>query len=144
MLERDNPGSMYTTLFIGWYDADSGIMHYVNGGHPSGYHLRASGGLDEFGEATGAVVGLLPGRTYEEASIQLEPGDRIVLFTDGVPEAEDAEGEFFGDDRVREMLAGMSGEAAEGLCKAIASRIDAYESGDPHDDVTVLAFGRKA
>lgn len=143
MLERDNIGSMYTTLFIGWYDLDSGALRYINGGHPSGYRIKANGDLTEFGEATGAVVGLLPGQEYEEVSIQLEPGERLVLFTDGVPEAEDAAGEFFGDERVHEMLAELTAESAEGLCGAISRRIGEYEAGSPHDDVTVLAFGRK-
>jgi sigma-B regulation protein RsbU (phosphoserine phosphatase) len=143
MLEKDNVGSMYTTLFIGWYEPDSGVLRYVNGGHPSGYRLKADGTFEEFGEATGAVVGLLPGRSYEEVSIRLEPGERLVLFTDGVPEAENAEGEFFGDDRVRDLLGELTGESAEGLCGSISRRIDEYEAGNPHDDVTVLAFGRK-
>jgi len=86
---------------------------------------------------------LLPGQRYKEVSIQLEPGEMLVLFTDGVPEAEDAAGEFFGDERVRELLAEIADESAEGLCSAISRRINEYEAGDPHDDVTVLAFGRK-
>jgi sigma-B regulation protein RsbU (phosphoserine phosphatase) len=144
MLERDNVGSMYTTLFIGWYEPGSGLLRYVNGGHPSGYRLKADGSFVEFGEATGAVVGLLPGRSYEEVAIQLDVGERVVLFTDGVPEAENAEGEFFGDGRVRALVDELAGESVEGLCGGISRRIDQYEAGDPHDDVTVLAFGRKA
>jgi len=142
-LEEGNTGSMYVTLFVGAYHIPSGRLRYVNAGHCIPYRIDTSGSVTPFGEVGGSIVGILPGREYREDEATLAPGDRLVLYTDGVPEAEAADGEFFGDERFAALLSELSHQPVEGLVEAVAARIDEYEQGRPHDDVTLLVFRRK-
>ena len=144
LLEKDSPGSMYVTLFAGRYDPASGALRYVNGGHPPPYRLDAAGGVTPFGEVGGPMVGLLSTSKYEEGAGVLEKGDRLVLFTDGVPEASDAAGEFFGEQRFMELLIDGKDDDATGLCKRISERLEAYQAGNRYDDLTLLVLARRA
>jgi sigma-B regulation protein RsbU (phosphoserine phosphatase) len=142
VLEDAGVAAMYVTLFIAWYVPETGELRYVCAGHPPGYRIDAAGNVRPFGEITGRPVGLLPEAAYEERVEHLVPGDCVVLFTDGVPEAEGPDEEFFGDERLKALLAGIEGGSAENVCKSVAERIAEYERGTPHDDVTLLALRR--
>ena len=89
---------MYVTMFLGWYTVSTGELRYVNAAHPLPWRIDARGEVTPFGEVSGSMVGILPGRTYEEGRGTLQPGDRLVLYTDGVPEAEGPDEEFLGAD----------------------------------------------
>jgi len=142
LLEEAGVAAMYVTLFIAWYLPPTGELHYVCAGHPPGYRLDAAGNVRPFGEITGRPVGLLADSSFEEREETLAPGDCIVLFTDGVPEAEGPDEEFFGDERLTALLAETGGASAENVCKVVTERIAEYEQGSPHDDVTLLALRR--
>jgi len=143
LLDENNLGSMYVTLFIGWYDVSSGELRYVNAGHPPPYRIDPSGTITPFGEVSGTVLGLLPGREYNEGAERLAPGDRLVLFTDGVPEAEAENEEFYGDERFLGLLETGAGENVEDICELVTSAVSDYQAGRLHDDVTVMALERK-
>lgn len=143
ILDENQLGSMYVTLFIGWYDTSSGELRYVNAGHPPPYRIDPSGKVAPFGEVTGTVLGLLPGREYTEKRGRLSPGDRLVFFTDGVPEAETADEEFYGDERFVQLLESCSGESVEEICERVTAAVGEFQSGRLQDDVTVMALGRK-
>ena len=90
------------------------------------------------------MVGLLAGTKYPEGTGHLEKGDRLVLFTDGVPEATDPEGEFFGEERFQALLReGVKDDAAT-LCKRVSDRVEAYQEGNRYDDLTLLVIRRPA
>jgi sigma-B regulation protein RsbU (phosphoserine phosphatase) len=143
ILDENQLGSMYVTLFIGWYDTSSGALRYVNAGHPPPYRIDPSGKVVPFGEVTGTVLGLLPGREYTERHESLSPGDRLVFFTDGVPEAETADEEFYGDERFVQLLESCSGESVEQICERVTDAVSEFQSGRLQDDVTVMVLGRK-
>jgi sigma-B regulation protein RsbU (phosphoserine phosphatase) len=141
-LEETGVASMYVTLFIALFEPATGELRYVRAGHPAGYVVAARGAVEGFGDLSGRPVGLLPGAGYDEGRGRLAPGECLLLFTDGVPEAEGEDGEFFGDERLQRMLQELGGESAEAVCQAVAQRIAAFEGGTPHDDVTLLALRR--
>jgi sigma-B regulation protein RsbU (phosphoserine phosphatase) len=143
VLEETGVAAMYVTLFIAWYVPASGELRYVCAGHPPGYRITSTGQVQPFGKISGRPVGMLPGAGYEEGAETLAPGDCIVLFTDGVPEAEGPDEEFFGDERLQALLGRIGGESAEEVCKSVAARIADYEQGSPHDDVTLVALRRR-
>jgi sigma-B regulation protein RsbU (phosphoserine phosphatase) len=143
-LEENQLGSMYVTLFIGWYDTSSGEMRYVNAGHPPPYRIDPSGKVSPFGEVSGTVLGLLPGRKYGEGVERLEPGDRLILFTDGVPEAETKDEEFYGEERFVGLLEACAGDGVQEICERVADAVQEFQAGRLHDDVTVMALGRDA
>jgi len=144
-LEGENVSGMYVTLFAGVYDAPSGVLRYANAAHPVPHRIDAAGHVTELGEVTGTMVGLLPRRTYEEKVERLEVGDRILIVTDGVPEAKDAAEEFYGDERLKALLAaGAPGETAEALRRRVIEEVERYQGANLADDVTVMALRRLA
>ena len=143
ILDENQLGSMYVTLFIGWYDTSSGDLRYVNAGHPPPYRIDPSGKIAPLGEVTGTVLGLLPGRQYTEGRERLSPGDLVVFFTDGVPEAETADEEFYGEERFVQLLESCAGESAEEICERVTGAVRDFQAGRLQDDVTVMALGRR-
>jgi sigma-B regulation protein RsbU (phosphoserine phosphatase) len=111
----------YASLFFGSYDAERRELRYVNCGHPAPVLLRAGGGVERLG-ANGVMLGAFENSVFEERSLEVAAGDRLVVFSDGVSEARESD-----DAWVVECL--RVGANAEGLAMAAAG------SGD---DVTVL------
>jgi sigma-B regulation protein RsbU (phosphoserine phosphatase) len=89
------------------------------------------------------VMGRLRRASYTEAAVSFEPGDRLLLFTDGIPEAPGPGGEMFGEDRLREVLADHAASPAERIAETVVERVSAWtgrrESFD--DDLTLVAAG---
>jgi len=142
-LEQDNPGSMYVTVFAGHFDPRTGDMSYVNAGHLFPLLLRPEGQVEELTGPRGTMLGMLPGARFVEATGCLDPGHRLVLYTDGVPEAAAPDGTFYGDERARALLGQCSGDDLQGLCRRVTQALDSWQQGDPHDDVTLLVLGRR-
>ncbi len=143
-LEAENVGSMYLTVFAGLLDPSVGTYRYVNAGHPPPWRVPREGTAAPVGAATGAPVGLFSGTRYEEGEARLEPGDRLVVFSDGVPEARRSDGEFYGEARLAALLAEGGGEAGPALGARVIAAVEAYQSGDLADDVTVMVVARSA
>jgi sigma-B regulation protein RsbU (phosphoserine phosphatase) len=132
----------YATFFFGALDPVTRVLDCVNAGHNAPLVLRQKlGGGSEIlrVEADGPVVGLLPFAPYSEQSLQLEPGDLLVTYTDGISEAMTRDDEEWGEERM--MLAAASareGFAAHAL-KTIFAEADKFTAGAPqHDDMTLL------
>jgi phosphoserine phosphatase RsbU/P len=137
-------GSMFVSLFLGWYDISSGSIRFANAGHPLPYRVEPSGRVRAFGDVTGPILGILEQEAYEEKEEELEPGDRLVLYTDGVTEARSPEGGFFGHSRLMRLLSAQSRQSAESLCRLVQARLDEFQSHRPQDDATLLVFHRKS
>ena len=140
LIERTE-GEKYATMFACVVEAN-GRMSFVNAGHsrPIVLHGKRPGGADlETIEQDGFPVGLIDVATYTVATVQLEPGDTVVLFSDGVEEGRRGPNEFFGRERIAAaILAHASGslqELHDGLRGALAAYLDGVE---PHDDATLL------
>jgi serine phosphatase RsbU (regulator of sigma subunit) len=132
--------SRFATVFYGVLDP-RGRLVYCNGGHSPPFVFGPSGvrRLD----AGGPVVGLLNGAPYDDATVQLGPGDRIVVFSDGVSEALSTTGEEFGDDRILALLESahaMSPDMdATSLVEALISAVRVFAQGAPQsDDITAM------
>ncbi|MDR3718671.1 MAG: SpoIIE family protein phosphatase [Bryobacteraceae bacterium] len=142
LLYASTPAAKYATAFFMKYRPESGACEYVNGGHNEGIVLRASGEV-ELLNATGMPVGLLPNRTYESGALQLDPGDLLALYTDGVTEADNLEEEEFGLDRTIECLKAHRDEEPERILDHLFEAIDGFAGGAPqHDDITALVLKR--
>jgi sigma-B regulation protein RsbU (phosphoserine phosphatase) len=142
LLYASTPAAKYATAFFMKYRPESGACEYVNGGHNEGIVLRASGEV-ELLNATGMPVGLLPNRTYEAGALQLDPGDLLALYTDGVTEADNLEEEEFGLDRTIECLKAHRDEEPERILDHLFEAIDGFAGGAPqHDDITALVLKR--
>jgi serine phosphatase RsbU (regulator of sigma subunit) len=135
-------GEKYATVFYCLLDY-GGRLSYVNAAHCPPIVVRASGELSTLG-ATGMPVGLMETAEFGVAEEWLAPGDKIVIYTDGVTEAQNAAGEFFGKKRLREVVTARAGDSCQGVHEAIQAAVTAFTEGAPQsDDITlvVLEFG---
>ena len=133
----------FVTLVVGVLDPKNGKIDFANAGHVSPLLVSKSG--VETLKKTDLVVGLFPTAKYENQTIQLEPGDGLVLFTDGVTEAENAREEQLGLATVAEMLKGLYRANASKILAAVDEHVHAYIGDTPAgDDVTMIALTREA
>src|SRR5436190_10124346 len=133
----------FVTLVAGVLDPTTGKIDFANAGHVPPLVVSAKG--VEMLNKTDLVVGLFPTAKYENQTIQLEPGDGLVLFTDGVTEAENAREEQLGLATVAEMLKGLYRANASKILAAVDEHVHAYIGDTPAgDDVTMIAVTREA
>ncbi len=137
-----NKTSMFASVFIGMLDTKSGALDYVNAGHEEAYIVGA-GKIRSTLTTTGPVLGIFAGVGHEIAATTLEPGETLVLYTDGVPEATNAAGEQYSEQRLRSLLESSQG-GAQDLMNAIANSVSEFTQDAPqHDDITMLATRRE-
>jgi sigma-B regulation protein RsbU (phosphoserine phosphatase) len=128
----------FVTFFYAVLDADTRTLTYENAGHSPGLLLRGSGTTETL-RGGGAVLGALPDWTYQDYTAQLQPGDQLLLTTDGITEAENAELEEFGDERLLEAARAHDGSALE-IQRAIMQQVTAFCGGNFRDDATLLVL----
>ena len=129
----------YATLFYGVLDHDSRTLRYVNAGHNPPVVLRRDGSIDWL-EPTGAPVGLLPDAVWQERIVRLQPGDRLLAYTDGVVEASSPSGEEWGVKGLLQSANGLETESADELICSILGAMDDFSGGVQTDDATVAAL----
>ena len=132
----------YATLFLGILDSGSGRVEYVNAGHNPPYLLAPGCGIEEI-EATGTPIGMLEGVPFTSGQLTIEPGGMLFVFTDGIPEAQNAEREFYEEGRLRDVLCRERERSAEEIVACVKSDLERFV-GDtsPSDDVTMLLLKR--
>ena len=127
----------YATMFFGILD-DQGQLEFINAGHPSPFLIRHGIAQDAFTEGS-YPVGLVPEAEYTAVQIKLEPGDTLVLFSDGVTEAMDPDEQMFGVPRLREVLTGQTECPLDQLEKCILEAVENFTRGASQaDDLTLL------
>ena len=104
---------MFVTLLFGVFDTQDGSFTYANAGHCAPYLVRAGAKPKELPLTMGIALGVMPDFPYSENEVTLEPGDRIFLYTDGVPEAEAPDKELFENYRLEEILESVADRSPE-------------------------------
>ena len=133
----------YATLFFG-YPRLEGNFEYLNAGHPPPLLLRRGEASEMFTEGS-VPLGLVAAARYSVAQAKLDPGDTLVLFSDGVTEAADAGDELFGVSRLQEVLGGQRDAALDQLQQRIVSSVEQFTGGaDQADDLTLLLVRYRA
>jgi serine phosphatase RsbU (regulator of sigma subunit) len=146
---RSTPGSKYATFFYAQLDERCRQLRYVNAGHNAPYLLRATG-RSTAGSASpeieqlsvgGTVVGMFPETRYEEATVALCPGDVLLVFTDGVPEAHNPEDEEFGEERLQQLLRETAALSADEISLRISAELKHWIGGaEQYDDLTFIVM----
>ena len=137
LVYETSPASRYATFFFGVYDPVSREFAYVNAGHNAPMIFRGAEVLRL--EEGGLVMGLFDAVRYDQASVTLQPGDTMVLFTDGVSEAMNAADEEFGETRLMEAVRSGASLDASALIDHILETCDEFAAGAPqHDDMTLV------
>jgi sigma-B regulation protein RsbU (phosphoserine phosphatase) len=134
----------YATLFMGSINPDDGCMRYVNAGHNPPLLIPADGGPVVRLDPTGPMVGLLPGALFQEGRTRMMPGDVLVIFTDGVIDAEDIHDKELGEQPLIEVVrdCGKSSSSEEIFEKLLVRTLQHMEGGGFKDDVTLVVIKR--
>jgi sigma-B regulation protein RsbU (phosphoserine phosphatase) len=127
----------YATMFFGILD-DQGHLEFINAGHPSPFLIRRGVAEEAFTEGS-YPVGLVPEAEYTTTCLNLEPGDTVVLFSDGITEAMDPEEQLYGVARLREVLSGHTETALDEIQRSVLESVENFARGAHQvDDVTLL------
>jgi len=125
----------YATLFYGVYHEGLKRLRYINCGHLAPILIRANGAIERLAPTT-TVLGLFAGMALTEASIDLNPGDTLLLFSDGITEAANPDGDEFGEDCLPAFMRG----ALPSIPTRILDAVRTFSPGAPSDDRTVLCL----
>ena len=138
----DMPAKMFVTCLYGVLDPASGRLRFANAGHDLPYVKTADGVIEL--RARGMPLGLMPGMAYEEKEAVLEPGESVLLHSDGVVEAHDPDREMFGFPRLKETMAGSPG--GQELIDRVIAVLEAFTGpgAEQEDDITMVTLQRSA
>ncbi|MCP5120416.1 MAG: SpoIIE family protein phosphatase [bacterium] len=136
------PGNRFVTFFLCQIDPATGELVFSNAGHNPPYLVRASGDVEEL-DGGGPVLGILPGIKYTEHSRQVDPGDTLVIYSDGVSEAADPDENEFGEERLIELIREHRQQSPQELIDTIITKVEEFASGAPAaDDFTLVVVRR--
>jgi len=141
VLVENSPPNKFATLFYAELDPQAHTIEYVNGGHNPAL-VRAQGKIEEL-RSSGPIVGLIPDVRFESRRISLAPGGVLLLYTDGISELTDADGEEFGTERLIALLREPDPADASSLAQAIRDRMEDFCAAEgPADDTTLVVVRR--
>ena len=143
LLVATNREMMFATLFCGVLDSSSGLLTYCNCGHNPPLVVRKADGRCEGMHANSPPLGIEQGITYKAQSLALSPGDLVLLYTDGVTEAENAEGVQFGAERLEQAAVALRDVSAREAVESVVRDVADFSKGAPQfDDITCIALKR--
>ncbi|MFG1480226.1 SpoIIE family protein phosphatase [Xanthobacter sp. V4C-4] len=148
LLAVENEQMLFVTVLYGVIDLDTGRVSYVNAGHNLPYRVTRAGEVTTVPSTRGMAVAVLEGFVYAQGTLDLEPGDTLFLYTDGVTEAFDVDEQAYGEDRLETLLkSGASDWSVPELSERVLASVHVFERGAPQaDDITCLTlryFGGK-
>ncbi len=139
LLEAENDASMFVTVFYGVIDELAGTLVYANGGHNPPLLLRADGTISVVAPLGDPILAVVPGAGFREDRLTLNPGDALLLYTDGLTEAFSAAGEEFGDARLTAALALAKGRSEAEMADHCLTVVETFATGAAQsDDMTCL------
>jgi Stage II sporulation protein E (SpoIIE) len=139
MLCERTASERYATLFWGVFDANSSTLRYVNAGHPAPMLLRSDGKSTERLNEGGPVLGVLASASYTAGVAQVETGDMLIVYSDGINEAANASEEEFGEKRIAEAAWAAARASPTEICNQIMTQVSAYShKGSLADDRTLM------
>jgi len=140
ILAASNEESMFATAFCAVIDVDAGEITYSNCGHNPPLLLQRKGTIDQL-KRTGPPLAASTNSTFKIARRSLSAGDRLILFSDGLPEATNRDGEFFGDERIEQAVRKYAEATAQDLVRGIIKRVTEFEKGAPrYDDIACVSL----
>lgn len=140
----ESVGSMFVTVFYGIYDLQTGHITFTNAGHNPPYILKANGSVEALQAPCNLVLGAVPGVPFTCNTLELEPGDTLFMYTDGVTEAENKNHDQFGESRLEEALAECKGTDSKHIVDTVNAKVKEFINGAAQsDDITQLVIRRK-
>jgi sigma-B regulation protein RsbU (phosphoserine phosphatase) len=131
----------FVTFFYGILDGETGMLEYCNAGHPN--PILLSRGQTRALDKSGAVLGVFPAWTYENGAVSLEAQDRLLLFTDGITEAERAGAQEFGEESIAAFAKANSRKSAKEITAGLLAEVNSFCIGHFQDDATLMVIASK-
>ena len=145
LLCNESVDCMFVTVFYAIYNFKTGELDYCNGGHNSPAILHADGHIEMLPVSHNCMIGAIEGIEYTDEKTHLEPGDTLVMYTDGVSEAMNTEFQEYGDDRMTTLLEQQKGMSCDAIIENLLSDIRQFVGSAPQsDDITILVLKRKS
>jgi sigma-B regulation protein RsbU (phosphoserine phosphatase) len=138
MLCESIAANKFVTFFCGVLDANTRTFRYCNAGHS--YPILVSAGVAHTLDQGSAVLGVFPSWDYQDFSVDLKSGDRLLLFTDGITEAEDAQGEEFGVERLAAFAKAHADSSAAALNEHLLALVSDFCGAQFQDDATLVVL----
>lgn len=141
LLQEDNDAAMFVTVFYAEYNPGSGVLSYANGGHNPPIVVHADGSSTVLPQTNGIALGIMPDIKYEQNSVTLSPGDALVLYTDGVTEAMNAQNEEFEMERLCAVLSEHCSCDVREINQAVFQAVQGFAGDMPQfDDMTCMTL----
>jgi sigma-B regulation protein RsbU (phosphoserine phosphatase) len=135
---------MFVTVFYGIYDLQTGLIQFTNAGHNPPYILRADGQVEALQSPCNLVLGAVEGMPFSSDTLQLNQGDTLFMYTDGVTEAENKNHDQFGESRLEATLAQLKGAVSKDIVSTVNAKVKEFIDGAAQsDDITQLVIRRK-
>jgi sigma-B regulation protein RsbU (phosphoserine phosphatase) len=142
-LAKHNPTNMFVTVFLVYYDPETGKCDFASGGHNPPIIIRKDGKTEYTPEVTGCVLGPFEGMEFENSSFTLGIGDAISLYTDGIPEAHSPDKVLFSEERYEKLLTDNRNGSVKDICELTLKTVMEYQQSNQFDDITMLMWKRE-
>lgn len=143
----DTRGSMFVTTFFGVLEPLTGRFTYANAGHPPAYIISAGrkhGGVESM-RPTGMALGVSEDAQWRQKVMRIAPGDVVVMYTDGITEAQSPQGDYFGEERIVDAVFPKAGHSAQEILKCLLDEVHTFVGGKTHqDDIALVVIKRLA
>lgn len=140
-----NPEKMFVTTFMGFLNLETGMVDYINAGHNPAFIIKADGSVQRLISQRNFVLARKPKFNFKTDYLQMQPGDCLFLYTDGITEAFNSNGEMFGEDRLEETLRSGAKLTAGDLIEHVKKEVSSFTSGaEQSDDMTMLLLKYKS
>ena len=139
---QNNESGMFVTVFLAFYDISSGKLTAANGGHSASLIIDSGGDSKEWASTHGPALGFMEALPYKEETRDLQIGQTLFLYTDGVTEAMSPNNKLFGLDKLQDMLKHKHDLDLNRLCTDIEATLSEFQEGHQFDDITMLALKR--
>ena len=138
-LYTNNQHQFFLTLFLAVLNTKTGVLNYCNAAHTSTFILKSNGNIVELDQSHGLPLGLYPDKKYFDSKIEIENGDTLILYTDGVTEIQDANNFLFGEERFKENVSHLAGQKPLEIAGRIEKSLDVFRGeANQSDDISLL------
>ena len=143
LLSNESVNSMFVTVFYGIYNIQTGEVTYTNAGHNPPYLIKADGSIEQLPLSKNIAAGVFDSFQFSEDTLQLEHGDMLLLYTDGVTEATDIEFKEYGEKRLEELIKQNAKADCQTMIDVVKSDVKAFAGeAEQSDDITLLTLKR--
>ena len=143
IISIDNAELMFVSLFLIYYDIETGEILYANAGHHETIILKSKAGVEKFGKLDNVLLGFFPDQDYKTGVNKIGLGDSFILYTDGITEAVNSDGEMYGEDRLDKIICQNRELEPEVITNSVLENVKLFQNNILFDDITFVIFKRE-